>query len=70
MKRYCIKSREGKIEFFDIVSENDDGYKIRLTRLNGGDERVTEESMTRNLFDMCVKAGYIFELEEDAATVA
>ena len=68
MKRYCIKCRAGRIEYFDIISESADAYKIRLTRLSDGHERTIEESMSRNLFDMCVQTGYIFEMEN--ATVA
>jgi hypothetical protein len=70
VKRYCIKSRTGRVEYFDIISENDEGYKIRLTRINDGDEKVFEESMTRSLFDMCVQSGYIFQMEEKDASVA
>jgi hypothetical protein len=70
MKRYCIKSRTGKVEYFDIISESDNGYKIRLTRINDGDEKVIEEFMTRSLFDMCVQSGYIFQQEENGVSVA
>ena len=70
MKRYCIKCRAGRIEFFDIISESDDGYRIRLTRLSEGNEKIIEESMPRHLFNMCVKTGYIYELEKSTATVA
>ena len=70
MKRYCIKCRTGRIEFFDIIAENDDGYRIRLTRLSDGNERIIEESMSRHLFNMCLKTGYIYELERAVATVA
>ena len=70
MKRYSIKSRTGKIEFFDILSEDDEGLKIRLTRLSDGSERIIEESMSRHLFDMCVRAGYIYELENASFAVA
>ena len=71
MKRYCIKCRSGRIEFFDIIEENDDGYMIRLTRLSDGDERIVEEPMPRHLFNICVKTGYIYELENvTALTVA
>ena len=70
MKRYCIKGRTGRIEFFDIISEDDKGFRIRLTRLSDGNERIMEESMSRNLFDICVKTGYIFQLETSVATVA
>ena len=70
MKRYCIKSRTGRVEYFDIISENDEGYKIRITRINDGDEKIIEDSMTRSLFDMCVQSGYIFQMEEKDASVA
>ena len=70
MKRYCIKCRAGKVEFFDIIAENDDGYKIRLTRLSDGSEKIIEEFMPRHLFNMCVNTGYIFELTEAIANVA
>ena len=70
MKRYCIKCRAGRLEFFDIISEDDSGYRIRLTRLSDGNERIVEESMSRHLFNICVKTGYIFELESAAASVA
>ena len=70
MKRYSIKCREGRFDFFDIVSEDDDGFQIRLTRLSDGNERIIEEHMSRNLFDTCVQTGYILELETSAAFVA
>jgi len=68
MKRYCIKSKAGKIEFFDIIAESDTELKIRLTQVVEGTEKVSEDTITRPLFEMCLKTGYIFEME--AATVA
>ena len=70
MKRYCIRCQTGKIEYFDIISEGDTEYQIRLTRLSDGGERTIEESMSRHLFNICVKTGYIYELENDVASVA
>ena len=70
MKRYCIKCRSGKIEYFDILSETDDAYNIRLTRLSDGNEKIIEDTMSRDLFDICLKTGYIFELESAAVSVA
>jgi hypothetical protein len=57
------------MEFIDIISEDDEGYRIRLTRLSDGNKRIIEESMSRHLFNMCVKTGFIYE-QENAATVA
>ena len=70
MKRYCIKCRAGKIEFFDIISEDNDGYNIRLTRLSDGNERIINESIPKHLFNICVKTGYIYEMEKAIPTVA
>ena len=67
MKRYCIKCRAGRIEYFDIVSESTEAFKIRLTRLSDGSEKIIEEYMSRNLFDICVQTGYIYELENSVA---
>jgi len=70
MKRYCIKGRTGKIEYFDIVSENEHDYTIRIYRISDGREKIIEEPMSRHLFDMCMKTGYIYELENPDAVVA
>jgi hypothetical protein len=70
MKRYCIKSRAGRIEYFDIVSEIDGGYRVKLTRLSDGNKKVSEEFMSRHLFDLCYRTGYIFETKNQTATVA
>jgi hypothetical protein len=69
MKRYCIKSREGRIEYFDIIGEVENGYKVRLTKVYDGNEKISEEYMPCHLFDICFKTGYIYEMER-AATVA
>jgi hypothetical protein len=70
MKRYCIKSREGRIEYFDILAEIDGGYKVQLTKIFDGNEKISEEYMSRHLFDICFKTGYIYEIERAVATVA
>jgi hypothetical protein len=70
MKRYCVKCRAGRIEYIDIIRETEEGFFIRLTRLSDGNEKVTDELMTRHLFDMCLKTGYIYELAGEASSVA
>ena len=61
MKRYGIKGRTGRIEYFDVLSEDDDGFRVRLTRISDGNEKITETSIPRHLFNLCLKTGYIFE---------
>jgi len=70
MKRYCIKCRAGKIEYFDITGENEQEFTIRLTQISEGQEKTTEDTMSRHLFDMCLKTGYIFQMDTPSANVA
>ena len=62
MKRYCLKSRNGSIEYFDILAEDAECFKVVLTRINNGNEKITETLITRDLFELCQKTGYIYEL--------
>ena len=66
MKRYCIKCRANRIEYFDIISEDEEGFHVRLTRICDGNQKVTQEYMSRSLFNICQKTGYIYELERVA----
>ena len=61
MKRYCIKNETNKLEFIDILQEVDGGYLIRHTRNRDGYEKISEETITRHLFNICLKTGYIYE---------
>jgi hypothetical protein len=71
VKRYCIKSQPNRAEYVDILNETDNGYKIRLTRMNDGDKKVREDFIDRHLFDICVKTGYLYELANtELATMA
>ena len=70
MKRYCVKSHPGRIEYVDVLTETDTGYKIRLTRICDGDEKIREEFIDGNLFDICVKTGYLLELAAEELDIS
>ena len=61
MKRYHINARPGRIEFFDILNEMEDGYTVRLTKISDGNESTVESFLNRHLFTICLKTGYISE---------
>jgi hypothetical protein len=67
MKRYSIKCRPGRVEYFDIIEESEDSYLVRLTRINDGSEKVFEETLTRHLFNICLKTGFIYEQRSKTA---
>jgi hypothetical protein len=70
MKRYYIKNQLNKVEYFDILEETEGGYRIRLTRLSDGNEKIFEETMPEPLFTVCLNTGYIFEAEDAVSSVA
>ncbi|MDR1099766.1 MAG: hypothetical protein LBL28_04720 [Treponema sp.] len=70
MQRFCVKCRAGRIEYIDILRETEDGFFTRLTRLSDGNEKVIDEFMSRSLFDMCIKTGYIYKIADEVSSVA
>ncbi|MDR2185150.1 MAG: hypothetical protein LBO80_05715 [Treponema sp.] len=70
MKRYCIKSQPGSAEYLDVLDEKEDGFIIRVTRIRGGYEKILEEFISRHLFDVCLKTGFISLIQENASSVA
>jgi len=70
MKRYNIKSQNGKTEYIDILTEQEENYVVRFTRLDNGDERSTEETITKSLFNICLQTGYINPIPVMESSVA
>ena len=66
MKRFSVKCQPGKTEYIDILKETDDSYLVRFTRMNDGNERTSEETITRSLFNICVQTGYLNPMAESA----
>jgi hypothetical protein len=68
MKRYSIKCQTGKKEYIDILKETEDIYVVRVTRMNEvNDVKTSEESISRNLFNMCLQTGYLYPAESSVA---
>lgn len=67
MKRYIIKTQSGKTEYIDILKEMDDSYIVRFTRNNDGNVRITEEIITKHLFNICIQTGYLSQIKETMA---
>lgn len=67
MKNYCIRSTRDAADFLSVLAENDEGFMVRIYRDLDGYEKVTDEFMSRTLFDICVRTGYLTEIEENRA---
>ena len=72
MKRYRIKSADGSQAFLELTEEGPDGYTVRIIRYFDGYQTTVVEPMTRELFETCLRTGYIEEMlpTEDGAAIA
>jgi len=59
MKRYRIKTMPGQLAFLEIVSDLGDDYRVRITRRFEGYDTTEEQTMTKHLFDLCVRTDYL-----------
>jgi hypothetical protein len=62
MKTFAIKSTDLSPSILELVTEIENGYVVRIVRRREDWEDVSEEFMTRELFDTCVRTGYLAEL--------
>ncbi len=62
MKTFAIKSTDRAPSMLELVNEIEDGFVVRIVRQRDDWEDVSEEFMTRELFETCVRTGYIYEM--------
>ncbi|MDR1229782.1 MAG: hypothetical protein LBK61_00105 [Spirochaetaceae bacterium] len=72
MKKYYIQGPQDRVEHFEIIGDTTDSYLVRLTRVTDGDNMILEERISHDLFEICLKTGYIYQMagasEKDALT--
>jgi hypothetical protein len=66
MMVFYVKSREDRVEYFEVVGDAGGCYDIRLSRVVDGRETVLEEQLSYDLFELCLKTGYIYQAEDGA----
>lgn len=64
MKSFSLKSIGNKQDFLTIVREMDDGYVVRIIRDLDGYEDVKTDYISKELFESCIRTGYLTEIEE------
>jgi hypothetical protein len=64
MGKYYIKGPQDRVEHFEIIGDTADCYLVRLTRIVDGDQRILEERISHDLFEICLKTGYIYEMAD------
>jgi hypothetical protein len=62
MERYTMKSFNPQ-DYMTIVKEMEDGMIVRIVRDRDGYEDVTTDFISRDLFDSCIRTGYLSKVE-------
>ena len=67
MKRYNVKTIPGCTEYIEVLRELDDEYLVRFTRNRDGNVKTTEETISKQLFSICLQTGYLNPMAANAA---
>lgn len=70
MGTYTLKTIGTSTDYMTIVREMDDGYVVRIVRDKDGYEDVTNDYISKALFDSCVRTGYLTKVEEKVVASA
>lgn len=70
MQRYRVKSSHQESTVMDVLAQDENELKIRITRSLPGKTYVEETVMSRDLFAMCRRTGYIRAVSAGVPRVA
>jgi hypothetical protein len=58
---FYVKCPQDRVEFFEIIGDTADSYLVRLTRITGDGKKILEERLSHDLFEICLRTGYIYQ---------
>ena len=64
MKSYTLKSIGNASDYMTVVREMEEGYVVRIVRDRDGYDEVKTDYISKELFDSCIRTGYLTEIEE------
>jgi hypothetical protein len=60
-KTYRVKGREGLETYIEVLKERGNGYDVRITTIREYSTTQTDEHVSTDLLDSCLRTGYIEE---------
>ncbi|MBR7064674.1 MAG: hypothetical protein IKI31_05980 [Treponema sp.] len=63
MKHYTLKSIGNNSDYMSIIREMEDGFVVRIVRDQDGYEDIKTDYISRELFDSCIRTGYLSEVK-------
>lgn len=70
MASYTLKSIGKTTDYMTIVRETDDGYVVRIVRDKDGYSDITTDFISKELFESCIRTGYLTKIETGEEKVA
>ena len=70
MKSYTLKSIGKNTDYMTIVREMEDGFVVKIVRDMDGYEDVKTDYISKELFESCLRTGYLTEIKEKIAVNA
>ena len=64
MKNYSLKILGNQNDFFTIISQNKDGYNIKISRNINEKKTETLDFISKEVFDFSLKTGYLTEVKK------
>ena len=61
---YLIQKGQGKMSYCFIIGEKDNGYIIKICR-DIGYVKESEDYIEKELFDLCLRTGYIKKIAQE-----
>ena len=68
MKHFQVQGKSNHQTFIKVVKEKKDELEVLITRKYESFSKETKECISRNLFDMCLRTGYLKEIVSLKAT--
>lgn len=59
MRHFSIKSADSVPSVLELMEEIENGYYVRIIRNKDGWEEVKDEFLSHDLFDTCLRTGYL-----------
>ena len=66
MFQYRVKSNTGADTYLDILAESEDAFEVLIVTLKDGYDTEKRETMTKKLFESCLRTGYLSLLTDKA----
>lgn len=69
-KAFRIKSSEGSEKFLSVLSDTGTAYHIHLVTHSPWGIDESNEALSKDLFQTCIRTGYLVEIEATSLTFA